>query len=141
MRIQLSGCAIVNDKEELLLLWKKKHQHFEFPGGKVEPNETLEEAAFRECQEELGVDVTILKYIAHEDFEIDNYAFQSHKYLGIIENNQIPRVNEPDKFEKLFWLPMKRYDTYFCAPNVKGFCQKYIDGKIELSLHCLNDSQ
>jgi len=31
MRIQLSGCAIVNEQEELLLLWKKKHQHYEFP--------------------------------------------------------------------------------------------------------------
>ncbi len=132
MRIQLSGCVIINDKEELLLLWKKKHQHYEFPGGKVESGETLKQAAIRECKEELGVDVKIIKYIGYENFEIDGKSFQSYKYLGVIENNQIPKVNEPDKFEKLFWLPIKEYRNYSCAPNVKSFCQKYIDGKIEL---------
>ena len=128
MRIQLSGCAIINDKEELLLLWKRKHQHYEFPGGKVEPGESLENAALRECREELGVDVTITKYLTYEDFEIDNTNFRSHKFMGIMENNQIPIVNEPDKFEKLFWLPMNEYKNYSCAPNVKGFCKKYISG-------------
>ena len=132
MRIQLSGCAIVNDNEELLLLWKRKHQHYEFPGGKVEEGESLEETAIRECKEELGVDVTIVKYIEYENFNIEGHSFQSHKYLGIIKENQIPKVNEPDKFEKLFWLPMKQYQNYSCAPNVEAFCQKYIDGKIDL---------
>ena len=132
MRIQLSGCTIVNDDEELLLLWKKKHRHYEFPGGKVEDGESLEETALRECKEELGVDVRLVKYLGYENFEIEGYSFQSHMYLGIIEGNQIPIVNEPDKFEKLFWLPMKRYRDYSCAPNVKAFCQEYIDGKIDL---------
>ena len=134
MRIQLSGCVIVNDKKELLLLWRKKHQHYEFPGGKNRQGETLEQTAKRECREELGVDVIVLKYIGYENFDIDNRSFQSHKYLGIIKNNQIPKANEPDEFEKLFWLPMKEYQNYSCAPNVKAFCQKYIDGKIDLSL-------
>ena len=132
MRIQLSGCVIVNDNEELLLLWKKKHQHYEFPGGKVEPGESFEETALRECKEELNVDVTIIKYIGYENFEIDSKTFQSHKYLGIVKSNQVPKVNEPEIFEKLFWLSMKKYQDYNCAPNVKTFCQKYIDGKIEL---------
>ncbi|MFA7662352.1 MAG: NUDIX hydrolase [Patescibacteria group bacterium] len=131
MRIQLSGCAIINDNAELLLLWKIKHGHYEFPGGKVESNETLEAAARRECLEELGVEVDILNYLGFEDFEIDGKSFSSHKFLGKIKDSQIPKVNEPDKFEKLFWLPIKNYQDYICAPNVKEFCQKYIDGKID----------
>ena len=132
MRLQLSGCVVINDNEELLLLWKRKHQHYEFPGGKVEEGESFEETALRECKEELGVDVTIIRYIGYEKFEIDGKTFQSHEYLGIIKGNQVPKVNEPEIFERLFWLPMRKYKDYNCAPNVKVFCQKYIDGKIEL---------
>ncbi len=131
MRIQLSGCVIINDKEELLVLFKKKHQHYEFPGGKVEEGETLEEAAIRECKEELNVDVNIKKYLDYETFEIDNKKFQSHKFLATI-NNQTPEVNEPEKFEKIFWMPIKDYKKYPCAPNVKEFCQKYLDGKVKI---------
>jgi 8-oxo-dGTP diphosphatase len=132
MRIQLSGCAIISNNEELLLLWKIKHQHYEFPGGKVENGESLEECAKRECYEELGIDVIISKYIEYENFDIDGKSFQSHKFLGIIENNQTPIINEPEKFSKLFWLPIRQYQNYSCAPNVKAFCQKYIDGKLLL---------
>ncbi|MDD3175585.1 MAG: NUDIX hydrolase [Candidatus Nanoarchaeia archaeon] len=133
MVVSLSGCVIVNKKEEMLLLWKIKHQHYEFPGGKVENGETLEQTAFRECQEELGIDVTIIKCLGCEEFTIDGDNYKSYKYLGIIENNQTPKVNEPEKFEKLFWLPIRKYQIYSCAPNVKSFCQKYIDGKINLN--------
>jgi mutator protein MutT len=33
---------------------------WEFPGGKLEPGETLEQAAVRECQEEAGIAVKVL---------------------------------------------------------------------------------
>ncbi len=122
--ITLSGCAIINERKELLLLWKKEHKHYEFPGGKVNPEETLEEAAKRECREELEVDVDIIKYFNYEDFEIDGRNYRSHKYLAQIHTE--PRIGEPDKFEKLFWMPIADYEKHFCAPNVIKFCRKYL---------------
>jgi len=44
-----------------ILIGKRKHQYFdgmwEFPSGKVEPSETLEQALEREILEELGIDI------------------------------------------------------------------------------------
>ncbi len=132
MATQLSGCTIINEKEELLLLWKKKQQHYELPGGKVDEGETLEETAKRECKEELGVEVIIEKYLGYENFTINGKELQSHKYLARIKEGQEPRINEPEKFEKLLWLPIKNYKQYALAPNVKTFCEKYLTGKYQL---------
>jgi 8-oxo-dGTP pyrophosphatase MutT (NUDIX family) len=132
MKINLSGCAII-ENNKLLLLWKIKHQHYEFPGGKVEKNETLEQTAIRECKEELNTDIKLQKYLGYEEFIINNKSYRSHKYLGEIKNNQTPKVAEPEEFEKLFWLPIKKYKDFTCAPNVKKFCQKIIDGEIVIS--------
>lgn len=49
---------VINDKDEILLL-KSPKRGWEYPGGMVEPHETLQEALIREIQEETGVTVQI----------------------------------------------------------------------------------
>lgn len=54
--------AVLIEKNKIILpkrseLLKKMPNKFEFPGGKVEKNETLKEALKRELQEELSIDV------------------------------------------------------------------------------------
>jgi 8-oxo-dGTP diphosphatase len=54
--------AVLIEKNKIILpkrseMLKKMPNKFEFPGGKVEKNETLKEALKRELQEELSIDV------------------------------------------------------------------------------------
>jgi 8-oxo-dGTP diphosphatase len=62
MRGLVVGAAII-DGGRLLAAQRAKPPElaggWEFPGGKVEPGETDEEALTRECREELGVEVSI----------------------------------------------------------------------------------
>lgn len=56
--------AIIRDEQNRLLICQRKAGGscaflWEFPGGKLEEGETLEECAVRECREELSVDIRV----------------------------------------------------------------------------------
>lgn len=58
------AAAVVRDGERFLLTRRPAKAHlaglWEFPGGKLEPGESPEQALVRECLEECGIDVTPL---------------------------------------------------------------------------------
>ena len=72
--IKVVGAAII--KEEKVLAMQRSEQMtlpgmWEFPGGKVEADETEQEALIREIKEELNVDITILDYINEASYDYD----------------------------------------------------------------------
>jgi len=61
------GLVIQNKKGKVLFEKRAKEPRKGFlalPGGFVDPNESAEEACFRECKEEIGVEPLSVKYIA-----------------------------------------------------------------------------
>jgi 8-oxo-dGTP diphosphatase len=59
--LHVAVAVIADDSGRILLAKRAKSAHqgglWEFPGGKVDPGETLAEALVRECREELGIEV------------------------------------------------------------------------------------
>jgi mutator protein MutT len=87
MPIKLVAAAIIISKGKVLLARRKQgdsHQGFwEFPGGAVEPGETLEECLARELMEELGVAATVAEVIARNEHRsargsMDLVALRAH---------------------------------------------------------------
>ena len=54
--------ALVNERNEVLISLRKNKEEYdgywEYPGGKVEENETLEQAIKREIKEEINLDIS-----------------------------------------------------------------------------------
>jgi 8-oxo-dGTP diphosphatase len=58
-----SGCVVINDKDEVLLMLREDFRFWTLPGGGLEPNETWEQAAVRETLEETGYEVMIKQHV------------------------------------------------------------------------------
>jgi 8-oxo-dGTP diphosphatase len=68
MRIR-AGCILIEDNKLALIERQRGSRHyFSFPGGGVDKGETYEEAAVREMQEELGLQVRVIRRIADVTF-------------------------------------------------------------------------
>lgn len=60
--------ALIDDGEVMIACRKGKSEGwYEFPGGKVEPGETREEALVREWKEECGIDIRNVEFLAESE--------------------------------------------------------------------------
>lgn len=76
--------VFVIQDEQILLIRKKTglgEGKINGPGGKVEPGETPEQCAVRECQEELHITPHALEYCGRNLFQfVDGYSIDVHCY-------------------------------------------------------------
>jgi 8-oxo-dGTP diphosphatase len=73
-RIHVAAAAVFDDRERVLICRRPPHAHqgglWEFPGGKLEPGETIETALRRELREEVGINVISTRPLirVHHDY-------------------------------------------------------------------------
>ena len=90
----VAACALVDPDGRVLVAQRPERKHlaglWEFPGGKVEPDETPEETIIRELKEEIGVDtqaacLAALTFASHsyDDFHLLMPLYVCRKWQGI----------------------------------------------------------
>ena len=89
---------------------------WEFPGGKIEPGESPEEALKREIQEELGIDITIDKFLCTTDYDYPSFHLTMHCYLCGMKSGEI----ELREHKSARWLTIDTLDTVEWLPADKN---------------------
>ena len=90
---------VIIDKYKKVLIAKRPEgkampNKWEFPGGKLEDNETLQKCGVREIQEELELDVKIDKYLGFEDLSYKDKKFCLHFYTAYkVDEYQMLKLN------------------------------------------------
>ncbi len=91
------------------LLW-------EFPGGKVEPGETKEQALARECREELAVTVSVGRIFLDVVHEYPDITVHLTLFDSVISEGE-PRLLE---HSALAWIDPSETDRYdFCPADTE----------------------
>ena len=63
------------------------------PGGRIEPGESLRDAMFRECREEIGFVPDFMRLVPIEKFTTVDGVFAYHTFYCSVENEFVPQLN------------------------------------------------
>jgi len=92
------GALIIKD-DKILIFYHKNLNLWSIPVGKVEEDETLEDALKREMQEELDINILKCKYVNSKE-----YPFVTlHNFLVVVYEGTI-KNSEPEKHSHLRYI-------------------------------------
>ena len=93
---------------------------WEFPGGKIEPHETPEQALIRECQEEIGVQVSKLAFAWTIGHTYPHAKVALHFYW-VTNWSGMPR---PIEGQQLLWVAADQAWPYPILPATVPLLQR-----------------
>lgn len=112
----LNVVAAIIKKDDKILATRRGYGEFinmwEFPGGKIEPNESKEEALIREIQEELDCTIKPTKFALDLEYEYPTFYLKMSCYEAVIID-RTPKLLEhndgrwltKDQLDEVNWIP------------------------------------
>jgi mutator protein MutT len=139
------GAALIYENGLYLISQRKPEDSFggywELPGGKKEPNESLEQCVVRELKEELGIEVSIKKFYKIVNYEYPNRRVRLNIFLcGLksgtpqkidvadfawVKPEDLPKYNFPEADQTLIEEVMKKD---WAADERAKYQHEYLEG-------------
>ena len=114
----VAACALVDADGRVLLAKRPPGKPlaglWEFPGGKIEPGETPEEALIRELKEELDIDVAA-KCLAPLSFASHSYP-EFHLLMPLFVCRRWEGDIAPQQGQELAWVRAQKLADYAMPP-------------------------
>ena len=127
--------ALITRNSKLLVCQRKRNDthplQWEFPGGKVEPGESLAEALTRELREELGVSATIgaeVHRTRHRYRELPDDLLLIFFWATIEDSALLQNL----QFEKYEWADPSLLSNYDFLPADKDLVELLARGSIRM---------
>ena len=104
-------------RDELFLIARRKPGKslagfWEFPGGKLEANESPEQALVRELKEEFSIDVSVGDYIGSAEHDYEHISIELIAYQAFISEGEF-ELTDHDAIE---WVTKAQALNYELAP-------------------------
>lgn len=113
------GVAVIRDDRDLILIDRRLAKgllggFWEFPGGKIEGNETVQECIKREILEEIGIDIALDSHLITIDHTYSHFRVNLQVYNCRYLSGQARAI----ECEEIRWVTIQELDNYtFPAAN------------------------
>ncbi|MGL4451973.1 MAG: NUDIX domain-containing protein [Sarcina sp.] len=122
--------VLANEENKIALLNVSNEGYHKLPGGGIEKGETIEEAAFREIEEETGYKMEIKEEIGLiiEYSDNNNLMQLSFAYKGMIKEKSVSTLskNEIEQGIKLEWFTYEDAIKVLKSENPEMYHGKFI---------------
>lgn len=118
------GIGVIIQKEDMILLGRRTAGHgkgtWQSTGGHLEFGETPEQAALREVKEEVGIEISNLRFltITNDVFLKENKHYITIFYIGDYKKGDL-RVLEPTKCSEWKWFLKDKLPSNLFLPYEK----------------------
>lgn len=137
----LIGVGVLVWREQRLLLGKRIHSAqevcWQFPGGHLEPGESVTDCAYREVLEETGLQVTQFRHLGFTDhtFTVGQQEYITLLVSCVCQSGEA-QVLEPDKCELWQWFDYQHLPAPLFQPITLFLSQQLNEQKDDLyALH------
>ena len=93
---------------------------WEFPGGKIEPGESTEDALKREIREELATEIEVDELLTTVEYDYPKFHLMMHCYLCTIISGDLSLLEHEDAR----WLAIDELDSVKWLPADKDVIEK-----------------
>lgn len=117
---KLIGVGVIWNEQQQILIDRRPPKGvmgglWEFPGGKVEPGETIEECIRREIREELGIEIEVGKHL----ITIEHIYTHLHVTLAVHQCRHLTGIPQAIECEEIRWVRLDEIDQ-FTFPEANG---------------------